>query len=105
MTKIVPVIKTVLGSEKAIGLVEVNQTAPDGTMHRYQLIYVPRDGKSSEFRIDLGLTVNFKGISQLNIPSLMEHTVDELKNIADELRLGKTIDIKDLLQLEKLNLV
>ena len=47
----------------------------------------------------MGDADNYKGISQLRIPSLMEHTVDELKDIANQLRNTK-VDIRDLLQLE-----
>ena len=47
----------------------------------------------------MGPADNFKGISQLRIPSYMEHTVDELKAIANEMRVTK-FDVKDFLQLD-----
>jgi len=105
MNKLIPATQTICGNEKAVGLVETNQRAPDGVMHRYQLIYVPRDGLISEFRFDMGQASKYKGVKLLNIPSLLEHTVDELKDIADEIRYEVEIDLKDWLQLDKMNLV
>ena len=104
MPKMMPVTTTILGGEKAVGLVETNQRAPDGIMHRYQLLYVPRDGKVSEFRFDMGQASKYKGVKLIHIPSLMEHSVDELKNLADELRHETEIDIKDWLEIDKMNL-
>jgi hypothetical protein len=105
MSKIVPVTTSVVGGEKAIGLVETNQKGLDGKAHRFQLIYVVRDGNTAEFRIDLGLTSMYKGTKLLNIPSLMEHTVDELIGLAQELRNETEIDVHELLQIDKMNLV
>ena len=47
----------------------------------------------------MGLAKNFKGVNQIRIPSLMLHTVDELKAIADQTRGGK-FDVKDFLSLD-----
>ena len=47
----------------------------------------------------MGSTKNFRGVNQLRIPSLMEHTVDELKAIANEMRATK-FDVKDFLSLD-----
>ena len=48
----------------------------------------------------MGMADNFNGVSQLRIPSYMEHTVDELKAMANELRTHK-FDIKGYLELNK----
>lgn len=92
---------TVLGDEKAWGLYEINEQAPNYEgFHRYQIIHVVRDGKICEFRTDMGLASKYKGVKQLRIPSYMEHTVDELMSLATELRNETDIDIKDWLELE-----
>jgi len=46
----------------------------------------------------MGLSKNWRGINQFRIPSLWEHTVDELMDIANYLREGPRIDVKDLMQ-------
>ncbi len=60
-----------------------------------------RDGKIAEFRQDMGLASNFKGIQQIHIPSLFEHSMDELLDMANELRNQKEIDLHDWLSLDK----
>ena len=105
MPNIIPAVDKIFGDEKAIYLWELNYQSPDYSgFHRYQIIHVPRDGVICEWRKDMGSTKNFKGISQLRIPSYMEHTVDELKAMANELRTMR-FDVKDFLQLEKCNVV
>ncbi len=102
MPKIVLVANTITGNEKAMGLYEIHEQSPNSQgFHRYQIIHVIRDGRIAEFRKDMGLASNFKGVKQLRIPSYMEHTVDELMGLADELRYEHEIDYMDLLQLDK----
>ena len=99
-TNIIPVTDTIYGNEKAIGLYELHLQSPGSHgFHRYQIIQVPRNGVVCEWRKDMGSIKNFKGINQLRIPSFMEHSVDELKAIANELRATK-FDVKDFLSLE-----
>lgn len=101
MSNLYPITLTVTGNEKALALCELNEQSPGSRgFHRYQTILVVRDGKASEFRRDMGLSKNFKGCNQINIPSLLEHTVDELLGLADELRWEVRIDVKELIQLE-----
>lgn len=98
---IIPAVENIIGNEKAIALYELHlQSLGCKGFHRYQIIQVPRDGVVCEWRKDMGKASNFKGINQLRIPSYMEHTVDELKGIADSLRVTK-FDVKDFLGLEK----
>lgn len=105
MSGIVPVTTTVLGNEKAWGLYEIHEQSPGSRgFHRYQIIQVIRNGQIAEWRKDLGLAKNFKGVNQLRIPSLLEHSVDELMALANELRGEVKIDLKDLLQLDKMKL-
>jgi len=98
---ILPAVDKIFGDEKAIALYEMHLQSPGYKgHHRYQIIHVPRGDVVCEWRKDMGLADNYKGISQLRIPSYMEHTVDELKAIANELRTHR-VDIKDYLQLDK----
>jgi len=98
--KILPVADKIFGNEKAMALYEMHEQAPDFSgFRRYQIIHVIRDGVVCEWRKDMGSADNFKGISQLRIPSFNEHTVDELKGIANSMRHTK-VDIKDWLQLD-----
>lgn len=84
-----------------MGLYEIHEQSPGSKgFHRYQIIQVIRDGQIAEWRRDMGLAKNFKGVNQLRIPALLEHTVDELIDLADELRGQTKIDIKDLLKLD-----
>lgn len=47
----------------------------------------------------MGSAKKFKGVNQIRIPSLMEHTVDELKAIANTVRSSK-FDVRDFLSLD-----
>jgi len=97
---ILPVADKIFGDEKAISLFEIHEQSPGSKgFHRYQIIRVPRNGVVCEWRKDMGSTKNFRGVNQLRIPSLMEHTVDELKAIANEMRAAK-FDVKDFLSLD-----
>jgi len=101
MSKLVLAANTITGEEKGWGLFELNQIAPDNSaVHRYQIVQVIRDGQIAEWRRDMGLASTFKGINQLRIPSLLEHSCQELMDLADELRGEKGIDLDDLLQLD-----
>jgi hypothetical protein len=98
---IIPAVDKIFGDEKAISLYEMHLQSPGSRgFHRYQIIHVPRNGVVCEWRKDMGLAKNYKGVNQLRIPSYMEHTVDELMAIADEMRYRK-FDVADFLGLEK----
>ena len=98
---ILPIADKIFGDEKAISLYEMHLQSPGSRVfHRYQIIHVPRGDVICEWRKDMGLADNYNGISQLRIPSYMEHTVDELKAMANELRTHK-FDIKGFLELDK----
>ena len=96
--KIVPITLTVTGDEKAWGLYEIHDQSPGNRgFHRYQIIQVNRNDVLTEFRRDLGLSSKWKGVNQLRIPSLWEYSVDELIDLADELRGQVRMDLKDWL--------
>ena len=97
---IAPVTTTVRGNEKAWTYLEVHKPSAKPGMgnRRYRIIVVNRDDKLTEYQEDMGSSKNFKGVKELNIPSLWEHTVDELRGIADELRNDRGIDIAQLIE-------
>ncbi len=106
MAELTIAANTIRGNERAIGLVETNYQSPGNHgFHRYQIIYVIRDGRLAEFRRDMGVSENFKGINPMNIPSLLEHTVDELMFLADDFRGQPKLDVHELLELDNFKLV
>lgn len=101
--RVYPVIQTVNGDEKAFWLTEFPYQSPNFKgLHRYQIVYVVRNGKLAEFHTDMGVS---KGVKYISIPSYFEYTVDQLRDLADEERNEKDrVDFMDLLQLDKVNL-
>ena len=92
---------SVQGNEKAYSLQEVHLQSPGSKgFHRYRIIQVNRDGELAEYREDMGLASKFKGVRPFNVPSLWEHTVNELLDIATTLRNETFIDIKEWLELD-----
>jgi len=90
--------------EPCILLVEMHLQSPDSRgFHRYQIIHVMRHGKPAEYREDMGLAKNFKGVDQLRIPGGVEEggryevveTVGRLRDIANYLRTFPQFDKKD----------
>ena len=105
MSDLVVRTNTVQGNEKAWTYLEVHLQSPNSRgRRRYRIIVVNRDGHLAEYREDLGAAKKFKGVRELNIPSLWEHSVDELRGIADELRNEQVIDIAELCQNNKFKL-
>lgn len=89
MTTLVAGTHFISPDEKAWVLVELNQMRPDGRgVHRYQLTYVNRGDVIAEHRVDLGAASGFSA-PEFRIPSLLEHTVGELWDIAEFQRLGQ----------------
>ncbi len=105
MNKIVLATLEVNVNEKAYSLQEFHEQSPDFSgFHRYRVIMVNRGDRLAEYREDMGLAKNFKGIRQFNIPSLWEHSIAELLDLADTLRNETFIDIKDWLELDRMKL-
>jgi len=89
------------GNEKAYAYLEMQGQAPDQSgFRRYRVLFVNRDGKMAEYREDMGKAELWKGAKQIHIPSIWEHTCDELINLANELRWETDIDVKDWLELD-----
>lgn len=93
-----PIATTVSPDEKAFALVEVVLTPYSFTKggrkfrpkswsgkHRYQILYVNRGDRIAEYHRDLGDAALFES-GPFRIPSLWEHTVGELQEIADNVR-------------------
>mgnify|MGYP001559039013 FL=1 len=80
------VVSTIHEDELAYRLTEINLVRPPSYQwHRYQIILVNRDDSIAEWWDDLGPSGS---IQQFVIPSYWEHTVAELRSIADDTRLG-----------------
>ena len=102
MATLTRVTTTITGNEKVWTYMELHLQSPTGRGgRRYRIIIVNRDGQLAEYREDMGPVSKFKGVNELNIPSLWEHSVDELRDLADELRNRREIDLAELLQLDK----
>lgn len=103
--KLIRATDVVVGDEKVWGYQEIHLQSPDSEgFHRYRRILVNRNGELAEYCEDMGLAKNFRGKKQFNIPSLWEHTVDELRDLADYLRNETYIDVKDWLKLDRMKL-
>lgn len=95
---ITPIATTVSPDEKAFALIELNMTPYSflkagrkgkpkswSGMHRWQVIYVNRGDRLAEYHRDMGDAALYE-VGSLRIPSLWEHTVAELQDIADNVR-------------------
>jgi len=86
----------VLDDELAVGLFELNFKSPDQqSRRRYEIILVKRGDEIAEYRRDMGLAKKYKS-AQLRIPSLMVHTVGELRDIANHARMYPPYDIREI---------
>ena len=94
----------VLGGEFAIGLSEMHKQIPSKPgIRRYQIIKVVRGDKEAVYTEDMGDAKKFRGIDQFYIPSYMVHTVDELREMADDMRGSPPVDILELIRLDRIN--
>jgi len=98
--------------EPCLGLYEMNLQSPGSRgFHRYQIILVMRGDGPVEFRKDLGLSKKFKH-DQVRIPGgakddisgrfYIEHTVGELRDIADHIRSYPSFDKVELAQVNRI---
>ena len=77
-----PVTVAIHEDEKAWSLREINQVRPPKFQdHRYQVITVVRDDQLTEWWDDMGPAENFT-THQFEVPSLGNHSVAELRDIA-----------------------
>ncbi len=98
--------------EPCLGLFEMNLQSPGSRgMHRYQILEVMRDDRVAQAWIDLGLAKDIKA-DQLRILGgdrdettgkfWIEHTVGELRDIADWRRGDNLFDKRELVQVNNL---
>lgn len=93
-----PIAATISPDEKAYALIELNMTPYSFTkggrkfrpssfsgLHRYQVIMVNRSDRLAEYHRDMGDAALYP-FGPIRIPSLWEHTVAELQDIADDIR-------------------
>ena len=96
--------------EPCLELKELNLKSPDQrSRRRYQIITVIRNDKPAEFRKDLGLAKKFKH-DQIRIPGgvvdeitgriFIEHTVGQLLDIANYIRMKPAYDKNELSQMK-----
>lgn len=100
--KVIPTTLWILPHERALALVEENQVSPLPGMgwRRIQSIFVVRNDQPAEWRQDLGSATDFKA-SQFRIPAYLEHTVDELQDMAIYLRTETGRTAEDVLRSER----
>ncbi len=83
-----PVTIAVHEDEKAWALRELNLVRPPTRQwHRWQIVTVIRNDELTEWWHDLGPMKRFTA-PQIEIPGLLEHTVAEIRDIAEQYRLG-----------------
>ena len=97
--------------EPCFCLTERDLPSPLGERRRYRDYVVVRNDRLATHRVDLGLSKDIK-TDQIRIPGgvideqtkkiFIEHTVGELIDIAQELRLRPTFDKHELTGLEKI---
>lgn len=98
-------------NEPCLGLYELNFKSPDQhSRRRYQIAVVIRGDKPAEYRRDLGKVK--KGVDQFRIPGGVVdrdtgrfnicHTVGELMDIADHLRINRPFDKRELAKVDKI---
>lgn len=106
MSKILYGTHYISPDEPCLGLMEYNLQSPGSKgIHRYQIIYVMRGDKPAEFRKDMGLAKKFKA-EQLRLPGgayneiedkyYVEHTVGELRDMADKWRFSLALREREL---------
>lgn len=82
-----PVTIVIHPDEKAWSLREINLVRPPTHQwHRWQIVTVVRNDRLAEWWNDLGPSASFP-VQQFEVPSLGEHTVGELLDIAEHSRL------------------
>lgn len=113
MAKILYGTSWISEDEPCLGLFEIHEQSPGSYgFHRYQIIYVMRGDKPAEYRLDMGLVkddwldtdtirVLGGGYDEDEDKYYVEHTVGECREMADNLRLKKTWDKRELAKVDQ----
>lgn len=113
MSDLVVGTNLVLDNEPCLALTETHIQSPGSKgFRRYQIIRVIRSDRVAEFRKDLGPAKKFKGVEQIAIPGgvidgkkiYIEHTVAELKDIADTIRGRPPFDKREIAKTNKIRI-
>ena len=87
----------VMRNEPCFALTEIDNMSPKGKMHRYRKLMVIRNDKIAEYVEDMGLAKKQKHsqcrvmggcVDETSGRIYIEHTVAELRDIADQLKSG-----------------
>jgi len=104
MAKLLGGTQFVLGNEACYRLSEVNLQSPDSRgFHRYQILWVIRDDRITEYVEDMGLSKNIKS-DPLIILGCEDETVSRLKDIADQIREDPPFDKRELAGFDKVKI-
>ena len=93
--------------EPCLGLREEVRTAPNGTKHRYQIVWVIRQDRPAEYRRDMGLAKKFNSDAFWIVGGVigdkiyLEETVGSLREHAEDMRLHP-FDKRELAQVNKI---
>ena len=98
----------ILDNEPCFNLSELNFTYLKGNPHRYRVYIVVRNDKLVKYMEDMGAAIK---CDQFRIPGgvkqnghiYIEHTVQELRDMADKLRVSKGFDKLELVGVDKIN--
>jgi len=104
MTKLLGGTQFVLADEPCYRLAEVNLQSPDSRgFHRYQLIWVIRDDRMTEYVGDMGLSKD-NHADPVIILGCEDETVARLKYIADQIRDNPPFDKRELAACDKVKM-
>jgi len=113
MAKILYGTHWIAEDEPCLGLFEIHeQSLGSHGFHRYQIIYVMRGDKPAEYRLDMGLVKDhWLDVDSFRIPGgayneetdkfYVEHTVGELREMAESLRCSKSWDKRELAKVDQ----
>ena len=104
MDKLLGGTQFVLGNEACYRLSEANLQSPDFRgFHRYQILWVVRDDRMTEYVEDMGLTKDIHA-DPLIILGCEDETVDRLKFMADQIRNEPPFDKRELAACDKVKI-
>ena len=98
MNKLIQAALFVLPDDKAWNYIEIDEQSPGSHgFHRYKIILIKRGDGLAEYREDMGSSELFKDARKtIHIPSIFEHSVGELIELADQLRYERQTDETDV---------
>ena len=104
MAKLLGGTQFVLANEPCYRLAEVNLQSPDCKgFHRYQLIWIIRNGNLTEYVEDMGLAKDIK-VDQLIILGCEDETVERMKYMANQIRDEPPFDRRELAGCDKVQI-